>query len=44
MKTNGNITNNFLEVKISKISCGGHHSLILTNNGFLYSCGYGYHG
>ena len=30
--------------KISQISAGGHHSLVLTSRGHLYSFGYGAHG
>jgi len=30
--------------KIKQISCGGHHSLVLTSRGYLYSFGYGAHG
>lgn len=30
--------------KIKQISCGGHHTLVLTSRGFLYSFGYGAHG
>jgi len=29
---------------ISQISAGGHHSLVLTGRGTLYSFGYGAHG
>jgi alpha-tubulin suppressor-like RCC1 family protein len=30
--------------KIAQISAGGHHSLVLTSRGCLYSFGYGAHG
>ena len=29
---------------IKQISCGGHHSLVLSSRGYLYSFGYGAHG
>lgn len=30
--------------KIIQISAGGHHSLVLTEGGAVYSFGYGSHG
>lgn len=30
--------------RIEQISLGGHHSLLLTNKGHLYACGYGSQG
>lgn len=30
--------------KISQISAGGHHSLVLDDQGHVYSFGYGSHG
>ena len=30
--------------KVRQISCGGHHSLVLSSRGYLYSFGYGAHG
>jgi alpha-tubulin suppressor-like RCC1 family protein len=30
--------------QIQQISAGGHHSLVLTTRGMLYSFGYGAHG
>jgi len=45
-KTNVNIPSKIIleGEKIKKISCGGHHTAILTQNGSLYMCGNGRDG
>ncbi len=45
-KTNVNIPTKIVidDQKIQKISCGGHHTAILTENGSLYMCGNGRDG
>lgn len=40
----GNESDEQEKIKIKSVSAGAHHSLILTENGQLYSFGYGQHG
>ena len=41
---NDDETVNYNEIKIIKISAGSYHSLFLTDDGNVYSCGYNYRG
>ncbi len=36
--------NKFLDEKVKGISCGSHHSMMLTESGHVYSWGYDFHG